>query len=67
MMSNNRRSALEINAHLLIEETCGEFYDCRKLEKITGDYPPRNVTLDFFNWGFTTLLKNQSYMYKTNG
>jgi hypothetical protein len=53
-----------INDHLLIEEACGEYSsDCRKLEKIVAIIQ-QVVSIDFFIWGVTYLLKNQSYMYK---
>ncbi len=53
MMSNNHRSTTVINDHLPIEETSGEYSSDRKrLEKMAG---------------VTYLLKNQLYMYKTDG
>jgi hypothetical protein len=38
-----------------------------KDSKNGGNHPASNVTLDFFIWGVTYLLKNQSCMYKTDG
>jgi hypothetical protein len=53
---------------LLIEETSGEYSsDRKKTRKNGGNHPASNVTIDFFIWGVTYLLKNQSYMYKTDG
>jgi hypothetical protein len=55
-----------INDFLPIEEASGEYSsDRRKLFKNGGNYPANKVTIDFFIWGVTYLLKNQSY--KTNG
>jgi hypothetical protein len=56
MMSNNRTSAPVINDHLRIEKA-----------KNGGNHPASTVTINFFIWGVTYLLKNRSYMYKTNG
>jgi hypothetical protein len=53
-----------IDDHLPIEEASGEYsFDCTKLEKMAAS----NDTYDFFIWGVTYLLKNQWYMYKTDG
>jgi hypothetical protein len=68
MRSNNRRSAPVINDNSPIEEVSGEYSsERRKLEKNGRNHPASNVTIDFFVWGVTYLLKNQLYMYKTNG
>jgi hypothetical protein len=68
MMGNNRRSTMVINDHLPIEETSGEHSSDRKrIKKNGGNHPASNVTIDFFIWGVTYLLKNRSYMYKTDG
>jgi hypothetical protein len=67
MMNNNRRSTTVINDHLPIEETSGEYSSDRKTQKNGGNHPASNVTIDFFIWGVTYLLKNRSYMYKTDG
>ncbi len=39
----------------------------QKTWKNGGNHPASNVTIDFFIWGVTYLLKNQSYMYKNDG
>jgi hypothetical protein len=68
MMSNNRRLTMVINDYLLIEETSGEYSSDRKiLKKNGGNHPASNVTINFFIWGVTYLLKNRSYLYKTDG
>jgi hypothetical protein len=57
-----------INDNLAIEEASGKYSsDKRKLEKTRGNHPASNVMIDFFICGVTYLLKNQSYMYKTDG
>jgi hypothetical protein len=48
MMRNNGRSAPVINDHLPIEEASGEY---------SSDHPASNVTINFFIWGVTYLLK----------
>jgi hypothetical protein len=66
MMSNNRSLALVINDHLPIEEASREnSFDSRKLKK-SDNHPASNVTINFFIWGVTYLLKNQPYMHKTD-
>jgi hypothetical protein len=66
MTSNNRRLAPVINDHLPIEEASGEYSsDRKKLEKMAAII--LQVTIIFFKWGITYLLKNRSYMYKTDG
>jgi hypothetical protein len=68
MMSNSRRSPPVINAHLPITEAGRSYFsDCRKLEKNGGNHPLSNITLEFFIQGVTYLLKNESYMYSTDG
>jgi hypothetical protein len=68
MMSNNRRSAPVINDHLLIEEASREYSsDHKKTQTNGGNHSASNVTINFFIWGVTYLLKNRSYMYKTDG
>jgi hypothetical protein len=58
MMSNNRSSAPVINDHLPIEEASAEYSsDCRKLNG--GNHPANNITIDFFIWEITYLLRNQ--------
>jgi hypothetical protein len=67
MMSNNRRSALVINDHLPIEEASGEYSsDRKKFKKNGSNHLASNVTIDFFIWGVTYLLKNRSFMYKND-
>jgi hypothetical protein len=39
----------------------------QKTLKNGGNHPASNVTIDFFIWRVTYLLKNRSYMYKTDG
>ncbi len=39
----------------------------QKTRKNGGNHPAGNVTIDFFIWGVTYLLKSRSYMYKTDG
>jgi hypothetical protein len=57
-----------INDHLPIEEAGGEYSsDRKKTKKNGGNHPASNVTIDFFIWGVFYLLKNQSYMYETDG
>ncbi len=68
MMSNNRRLALVINDHLPIEEASGGYSsDRKKTRKNGGNHPASNATIDFFIWGVTYLIKNRSYMYKSDG
>jgi hypothetical protein len=65
LMSNNCRLAPVINDHLPKGEGSGEYsFDRRKLEKNYGNHPASNITIDFFIWGVTYLLKNQLYMYR---
>jgi hypothetical protein len=57
-----------INDYLPIEDTSGEYSsDCKILKKNGGNHPASNITINFSIWGVTYLLKNQSYMYKTDG
>jgi hypothetical protein len=67
MVSNNRRSAQVINDHLPIEEASGEYRsDRRRFGKMAAIIQGVISESIFFIWAVTYLLKNQSYMYKTN-
>ncbi len=67
MMSNSHRSSLVINAHLPIDQGGGYCSDHRKCQKIGGNHPVSNITLELFIQGVTyLLLKNESYMYSTD-
>jgi hypothetical protein len=67
MTNNNRRSAPVINDHLPIEEVSEKVqFRSQKLEKMAAINYESNVTINFFIWGVTYLLKNRSYMYKND-
>jgi hypothetical protein len=56
-----------ISDHWPIEEASGCTVPIAKISKNGGNHPASNITIDFYIWGVTYLLKNQSYMYKTGG
>jgi hypothetical protein len=67
MMSNNRRSAPVINDHLPIEKEAESTVLIAETRGNDGNHPASDIRIDFFIWGVTSLLKNQSYMHKTDG
>jgi hypothetical protein len=38
----------------------------QKVRKNCGNHPASNITLEFFFWGVTYLLKNESYKYNND-
>jgi hypothetical protein len=68
MTSNNHRSSPVINDHLPIEEASKQASKVVIVKKWENgsNHPASNVTIDVFIWGVTYLLKNRSYMYKTD-